>query len=233
MSREDGDGEKLPAASSAPECMCKKPAKRLACHKEGPNKDRPFWTCASRFCNFFESADGKPWIRGRVVGDEFRPFKKYRLADSSIKEVYSRTPTLKRIPVDRRGMEFLDRILAKEEQSENLTARKKTADAITAMRIYPCLKIVRGLFGGFAVKKKLPPKPGVTEGKSSGYKFFVADIHDTERFAEGGGGRPPNWELDYADPRDEECVRLVCEFISGLATDPAKVRLFCKIHKFF
>jgi len=227
------------SSSSSPECMCRKPAsgaspwasisvarcaaKKMTCRKEGPNKGRPFWTCASRSCSFFESADGKPWIRGRTVCNEFRPFKKFRLADSSVKEVYSTIPTLKCMPLDYRGVEFVERILAKEEDAsgDDVVGEKKktkTADAITALRIYPCLKIVRGLINGFTVKKKLPPIPGEIKSKSSGYKFVVAGMHNTG----AAEGTRSNWELTYIDPRDEECSRLVCEFISGLATDPAK-----------
>lgn len=38
-------------------CQCKLIAKKLLCRKEGPNKDRPFYNCTNRQCQFFAWAD--------------------------------------------------------------------------------------------------------------------------------------------------------------------------------
>jgi hypothetical protein len=100
-----------------PECYCKKPTRQLVCKKEGPNKGRPFWSCAAEDeilrCHFFFPADNRPWIRGRKSksGDEFRPFKKYRNADSSIREVYSTATPDITIQLNADGMAFIDATL--------------------------------------------------------------------------------------------------------------------------
>jgi hypothetical protein len=192
-------------------CTCGEPAKQLTCRKEGPNKGRPFWTCAKRFCNFFESADGKEWIRGRTTnsGTEFHPFKKYRNADSTIKEVYSTLPPEKILPLDSKGIRFMDGIL--EVKGEE----RKTAHKILALRVFPCMKIIRNCHG-YEIKKKLPPREGAEERKrSTGYKFDVASI-------DVWNDKGTHWELKYRDARNEECALIIQNFILGLATDPIK-----------
>ncbi|KAF5357377.1 hypothetical protein D9758_005864 [Tetrapyrgos nigripes] len=42
---------------AARNCTCNKPATRLTVHKEGANKGRQFWRCASDSCKFFEWDD--------------------------------------------------------------------------------------------------------------------------------------------------------------------------------
>ena len=50
-----------------PDCMCGKRSVMKVCHKVGPNENRPFFTCETRTCNFFESADGEPWVREEIA----------------------------------------------------------------------------------------------------------------------------------------------------------------------
>lgn len=188
-------------------CNCGKDAVRKVCRKEGPNKDRPFWTCADTYCKFFQSADGNPWIRGRTVGGEFRPYKKFLVGNSAIKKSYSVIPKATSLPVESRGVKFMKRVLIEKEPGT------RNPNAITALRVYPCLKIVK-FHSVFLAMKKLPPKPDAVKSRSTGYKFQVARISrssDTKQ-----------WVLTYDDPRDAECSNIVKDFISGLAVDPKK-----------
>jgi hypothetical protein len=108
-------------------------------------------------CRFFDSADGEPWIRGRTVGDEFRPYKKFRLANSKVKKVYKLSHEL---DLPRAGVDFIDGVLAQYG--------KKGSMKITSLRVHPCMKIVRNPHDGFDIKRK--------SARSSGYKIAMALI---------------------------------------------------------
>jgi len=43
-------------------CDCGENAIMRKCAKNGPNYNRPFWTCPNGSCKFFRPADNKPWI---------------------------------------------------------------------------------------------------------------------------------------------------------------------------
>jgi hypothetical protein len=151
-------------------------AQRFVCKKEGPNKGRPFWTC--RPCGFFESDDGRPWIRGRTVGAKFRPFKAHLRADPSLRAEYETETT---IELNQDGVGKLAVLL----KPRALFGRR--SDGPDAVRVDDYIKIARGKDGEFTVKRRpqrkrrrdedgADPAEGPPPGGTRGYCNLVGEV---------------------------------------------------------
>lgn len=194
-----------------PKCACGVPALYRECKKLGPNKGRPFWSCDRGYCRFFESADGRPWIRGVTVGTVFRPFKRF-LADPSIQKEYSLVPPDKTTLLNLHGVEWMHKVIAPYQDAEDEgpeghevpKERIKYPKFITSLRIFPHLKLIRGGPTTIRVMRRSETNP------ESGYRYHIANIS-----VETG-------KLSGIETRDEDCIDLIVEFVEGLATDPKK-----------